>query len=55
MAPLSRCLAGLILPYETFGSHLNSQGQTIDDDLERKNFQKAGETLAEVWSEASRH
>lgn len=52
MAPLSRCLAGIILPYETFGSHLNSQGQTTDEDLERMNFKKAGETLAEVWSEA---
>jgi hypothetical protein len=45
-------LAGIILPYDTFGSHLNSKGETIDDQLEQKNFQKAGETLAEVWNEA---
>lgn len=52
MAPLSRYLAGIILPYDTFGSHLNSQGQTINIDLEKMNFQKAGEILGEVWSEA---
>jgi hypothetical protein len=52
MAPLSRYLAGIILPYDTFGSHLNSQGQTINEEMEKKNFQKAGEILAEVWSEA---
>ncbi|XP_062550683.1 uncharacterized protein LOC134215536 [Armigeres subalbatus] len=51
MAPLSRELSGLILPHDKYGSHLNSQGKTIDDELERKNFQNAGETLAEVWSE----
>jgi len=45
-------IAGIILPRDTFRSHLNSQRQTIYDDLERINFQKAGETLAEVWSEA---
>jgi len=52
MAPLSRFLAGIILPYETFGSHLNSQRATVDQSLEKLNFRKAGETLAEVWSEA---
>ena len=48
MAPLSRFLAGIILPYETFGSHLNSQGVTVDIAREQSNFKKAGETLAEV-------
>ena len=52
MAPLSRFLAGIILPHDTFGSHLNAKGETVDNDLERENFQKAGETLAEVWNEA---
>lgn len=49
MAPLSRELAGLVLPHESCGSHLDNNGRTIDDDLEKKNFQKAGEVLAEVW------
>ncbi|XP_055542900.1 uncharacterized protein LOC129728479 [Wyeomyia smithii] len=50
MAPLSRELSGLILPHNAYGSHLDSQGETIDMELEKRNFQKAGETLAEVWS-----
>ena len=42
MAPLSRFLAGIILPFETFESHLNSQGLTIDSDREKSNFKKQG-------------
>jgi hypothetical protein len=51
MAPLSRDLSGLILPHDTYGSHLDEQCRTIDKDLELQNFRKAGETLASVWSE----
>lgn len=36
MAPLSKELAGVILPHDTFGSHLDSQGRTVDVDLEKK-------------------
>lgn len=50
MAPLSRMLAGLILPHDHFGSHLDSRCHTVDEDLEKKNFKYAGDTLAEVWS-----
>lgn len=49
MAPLSRELAGLILPHEHYGSHLDANGCTVDEDLERENFAFAGNTLAEVW------
>ena len=42
MAPLSRVLAGLIFPYDYFGSHLNSSGVTIEVELEKRNFQAAG-------------
>lgn len=45
MAPLSRELSGLILPHEHYGSHLNSAGFTIDDDLEKENFKFAGDIL----------
>ncbi|GBP08420.1 hypothetical protein EVAR_77123_1 [Eumeta japonica] len=45
----SKRLAGVILPHEHFGSHLDDKGMTTDDDLEKRNFQHAGETLAEVW------
>ena len=50
MAPLSHELAGLVLPYDFYGSHLNESGETIDPELETKNFEFAGNTLAEVWS-----
>ena len=51
MAPLSKALAGLILSYDTFGNHLDSQRRTVDVDLEKKNFKRVGEVLTEVWNE----
>ncbi|CAG8795550.1 18813_t:CDS:2, partial [Dentiscutata erythropus] len=38
MAPLSHDLAGIILPHNTFGSHLNAQLKTSDEELEKCNF-----------------
>ena len=51
MAPLSKDTAGIILPFDKFGSHLNGTNKTIDPELEKKNFAAAGEILASVWSE----
>ena len=51
MAPLSHDLAGIVLPHDHFGSHLNSAGLTVDEDMEAKNFEKAGQVLSESWSE----
>ena len=51
MAPLSKDLSGVILPHDKFGTHLDSQCVTIDKDLEMKNFEFAGQTLAEIWSQ----
>lgn len=51
MAPLSRQLTGVILPHDTFGSHLDGSGKTVDTDLELKNFAAAGKVLAKLWSE----
>lgn len=51
MAPLSRDLCGLILPFDSYGSHLNASGKTVNVELERKNFQRAGELLAGVWGD----
>ena len=42
-------MSGLVLPHDTFGSHLQN-GKTIDEDLEVKNFAAAGEVLSEVWN-----
>lgn len=50
MAPLSRELAGLILPHDYYGSHLDQQLRTKDAELEERNFKFAGETLADVWN-----
>lgn len=50
MAPLSHELSGVILPHDSYGSHLNASKKCINDELERRNFAKAGETLAEIWS-----
>lgn len=53
MAPLSKELVGLIIPHDHFGSHLDSQLRTTDEELEKKNFKFAGETLAGVWGDLS--
>lgn len=50
MASLSRQMSGLILPYDHFGSHLDSSRRTIDDELERRNFMDAALVLSEVFS-----
>lgn len=50
IASLSRVLSGLILPHDFYGTDLNKQGRIIDHDLEKINFQKAGEVLTEVWN-----
>lgn len=50
MAPLSRKLSGVILPHDTYGTHLTDGGVTIDENLELKNFNHAGGTLAQLWS-----
>ena len=50
MAPLSKELAGLILEHDHFGTHLNAKGETVNEELEMKNFYQAGTILAEIWS-----
>jgi hypothetical protein len=50
MAPLSHDLAGLILPHDHFGTHLNDTGSTEHAELEKENFKMTGDVLAEVWS-----
>ena len=50
MAPLSHDLAGIVLPHNHYGTHLDSEGKTTDIELEKENFFKAAEVLTEVWS-----
>ena len=49
MYHLSKELSGVILPVDTFGTHLNN-GLTVDEELEERNFEAAGGVLAEIWS-----
>ena len=49
MAPHSKALAGVVLEHDKCGSHLDSSGTTTDDELEKKNFNNAGNALADIW------
>lgn len=49
MAPLSKKLPGLVLPHDSCGTHLDDSGRTIDEELEKVNFEKGGNFLAEVF------
>ena len=49
ISPLSHDIAGVVLPHENFGSHLDSHGNTIDVELEKKNFFLASQVLADIW------
>jgi hypothetical protein len=49
MATLSQKLAGITLPIDKYGSHLNSQGQVNDLELAMKNSRYAGEALCTLW------
>ena len=51
MVPLSKALFGILLPHETFWTHLDSSRKTIDTNLEKRNFKAAGKILAKVWEE----
>ena len=39
----------MILEHQHFGSHLDSNNKTIDDELEKRNFEHDGRVLSEVW------
>jgi len=52
MSPLSKDLSGIILPHDSYGSHLGANGSTIDKGLEIRKFEKAENCLAEVWNES---
>jgi hypothetical protein len=41
----SQKLAGISLPIDKFGSHLNSQDQVVDSNLAMRNFRYASEAL----------
>ena len=49
MAPLSKELGGVSLEQEHFGVHFDDKGNTIDSQLELKNFEHTGKILGEIW------
>ena len=51
MFHLSKELTGVLLPYDTYGSHLDNAGKTIDLEMEIRNFEAAGTTLANIWGD----
>ena len=51
MVKFSQDLSDVLLPHDPFGTYLNSQGKTVNTDLERKNVAYAGKLLAEIWSD----
>ena len=50
MAPLSKECSGIILPFDTYGNHLDHSNKTVDHELEVNNFKAAGAALCEVCS-----
>ena len=51
IARLSRELSGLILPHDDYGSHLDERAKTMGTELEEKNFDFAGKTVDEIFSQ----
>ena len=49
MAPLSRELTGVIFDHQHYGTHLNSKKETVDIELEKRNFAYAGKALASLF------
>ena len=49
MGPLTAHLAGVVLPRDAYGTHLDNNGNTIDDEREIQHF--AGELLCELWND----
>src|SRR6266540_2176128 len=50
MAILSGKLAGIMLPINHFGMHLNTQGKVINPELALQNFKYAKKTLCDIWN-----
>ena len=44
MTPLPKDTAGIILPFDTFDSHLDAENKTTDINLEIKNFEAAAKS-----------
>ena len=43
----------MVIPHDQFGLHLDSRGRTEDENLEKRNFEFAGNTLAKLWNDVT--
>ncbi|CAG8819797.1 18372_t:CDS:2, partial [Gigaspora margarita] len=50
MASLSKKLAGITLPIDEYGMHLDSQENIVDKKLAQHNFEFSGNRLCELWT-----
>ena len=50
MSNLDKELSCVILPHDHFGTHLDHNNKTIDEELELQNVEYAGQILSEFWS-----
>ena len=41
----------MLLPHDTYGTHLDNAGNTTDTELEMQNFEAAGQTLCNIWNQ----
>ena len=47
---MSAAMAGVVLPHDIHGTHLDSAGNTIDPELAKKIFESAGLVACDVWN-----
>ncbi|CAG8851004.1 3688_t:CDS:2, partial [Gigaspora margarita] len=50
MVSLSEKLAGITLPIDEYSTHLDSQGNVVDEELAQCNFEFSGNRLCELWN-----
>ncbi|CAG8552972.1 44977_t:CDS:2 [Gigaspora margarita] len=50
MASLAEKLAGITLPIDEYGMHLDSQKNVVDEELAQHNFEFLGNRLYELWT-----
>ena len=48
MAPLSKELPGIVMPHDSFGTHLDENGKTTDDVKEQQNFPQERSTYSKT-------
>ena len=50
MSNLIKGLSGVILPHDHFGTHLDNNNNTVNEELKLRSFEHAGEILDKLWS-----